>query len=859
MIRFRTASFSLLVLLAASLLSSNLIARQNVPAARNVDTQSKDEADFRINNVRSTSMATPAAALQIPIDKTVAVRGIVLDVDGSPAENAEVWAASTFSAPPLRERVTTDAAGKFVLQLEPGHRWSLSAYLGSSGAKIDSDLKWIDSEKPQQKTPLVANLKAGYDMHCRVLTAESGEPIPEARLYLGDGRVFISDSGGQIKINGLKQGNHPMVMVARGKERRRLMFDNTLRPNGKLNIYLRPAEQLTGVVVDDNNRPIPHAWVDAPASGTAMALDGRCVIADSEGRFIWDGILPGLPYDLSAGKEGYTDVRLTNRGDSPAPDKEIVFRLTAKEAATDSPKKDSNSQPKLPVKLALRDIEGSIFGPDDEPVANAIVRWGATIYEEIEAEVRSDDKGQFKLAGVPARDGYLTVIADQLAPQFEKVSAKDDNVTISLYAGAEVQGQVLSESGDPVFKARIVPVIGSPDPSLCNPFWLTDRATRSDEAGNFKITGLPAMGTQFDFMHDDMTELRNQYLQVGPQVHKVTLGSRGGFRGRLIDSSGKPVRDFRVTLNFPHVSRPDDKDASGFSVTYMRYGNSYTDDEGRFIFGEEVNPGAPYRVTVTAPGYGQASIDRVMATTIHQLKDSKEYVFRLEPAHQLTIQTRDAQNGKPIENAKVWLIDRPYQANGYFSWGYQQYGVPARSTDQSGTVSIDDLALPEATIAVRASGYARQQFEWRNGENEFSVNLIPEASIGGSIHSANGEPVQGLFVSLESLDKQSCFVQLDRSTDGQFQINELPGGWYTITVNDERRDLYTKQILVKNGEHVKLTIKLRLQTGKLLSFKRTVDEARTIDLLDTVEPTVNGKNLSRLTFAEGLERFKAPA
>ena len=106
-----------------SLIAIVLLASVSFAAVANgIGTQDKDEVDFRINNVMSTSMDTPAAALQIPIDKTVAVRGSVFNVDGSPAANAEVWAAAVFSDPPMRERVMTNSAGEFALQLTPGPR-----------------------------------------------------------------------------------------------------------------------------------------------------------------------------------------------------------------------------------------------------------------------------------------------------------------------------------------------------------------------------------------------------------------------------------------------------------------------------------------------------------------------------------------------------------------------------------------------------------------------------------------------------------------------------------------------------------------------------------------------------------------
>ncbi len=75
------------------------------------------DVPWYLNNVVSTSLETPAAALRTSLEETVEVRGTIIDVDGSPAAGAEVWAASLFASPPARERVFTDAQGRFVLRL----------------------------------------------------------------------------------------------------------------------------------------------------------------------------------------------------------------------------------------------------------------------------------------------------------------------------------------------------------------------------------------------------------------------------------------------------------------------------------------------------------------------------------------------------------------------------------------------------------------------------------------------------------------------------------------------------------------------------------------------------------------------
>ena len=798
--------------------------------------QSGRSTPWFINNALSTSLETPGAAQRIPLAETVEVRGKLFDVDGSPAAGAVVWAASLFAEPPLRERVLTDEQGNFTLHLKPllgkSERWSISAYKGSGGAQIEGAQEWIDKPNPKQPKLITAKLANRETMQCRILDSKDRTPIEDARMYLDDGRVFVSSANGTIVIRGLKQSSHRTVVVAAGHERRRVIFDNTLRPDGKLNVYLDRAGRIEGTVVDQSGRAVPSAWIKISGSGSAMALDGRCAIANAKGEFVWDGVPFGKTVrSIGAGAEGYKSTaldQLTVHTDRPT---RVVFRLSrdpeavARPARGNTADKASQNAPGANApnaeSLSQRDLRGTVVGPDGKPVENALVRWGATLYEDVDREQRTNSSGEFKLSGVPDREGYATVIAAPFAPTFARVNKGQSNLEVKLSEGASIGGRVVDLSGDPVSGVHIVPVIASPDPSLCNPYWISERSTTSDNEGRFLIEGVPDAGVTFDFMHSEMSERRNQMLETGKLDHVVKLASRGGFRGRVVDTNGNPVKDFRVTIDFPKNRKPNEP-LKGFSVVYRGIGVTYTDDQGRFAWGDEVAPGAPYRVTVWADGFGNTSIDRIVATSADRLRDSQEHLFTLPSPESLSVKVVDTRDTTPIVGAKVFLINGdPRMDEGRFLWGSDEMWKPFQVTDREGTTTFEQLGFDQATIAIQAPGYASRRFGWRQNVDGYLVSLVPESVVTGTIRSTSGTPLKGLSITLTGKNQSLRWAELHDDTNGQFRFDGLNSGNHSIEVRDERQRIFQSDVHVRAGQTFSLELKIDPKTRKVAAAKRT--------------------------------------
>jgi len=456
-----------------------------------------------INNVLSTATDVPGVAKRVPLRETTVVRGTILGPDGSPAENAEVWAASLFAEPPRRERVLTDQAGRFQLNLAPltgkSERWAISAYLDDASVRISDPMDWIKQPSSKQPKPIFARLVPRGRVTCRVLTAEDRQPISGARMFLGDGRVLASDEEGLIKIGGLKSGGHRSVIIAAGRHRRRVLFDTTMRPDRQLNILLPQAGRIEGEVHDGQGNSIRDAWIKVQGSGSALAMDGRCAVADEEGRFVWDGLLGDqVLYGITAGAEGFEPVRKSNISISLVKPTRIIFRLVKRTERKEGSATPNDAESKISTldkdvtTFAKRNIVGVVVDPNGDPVPNAMVRWGATEYEEVKRASRTTGEGRFELPLVPNRDGYVTVMADEMAPMFHRIEVDRNVALIQLQHGATIGGRVVNSAGEAIASVHVYPVINSPDPDLLNPYWISQRATTTDDLGRFSITGLPS-------------------------------------------------------------------------------------------------------------------------------------------------------------------------------------------------------------------------------------------------------------------------------------------------------------------------------------------------------------------------------
>jgi hypothetical protein len=738
-----------------------------------------------------------------PPSQAVELRGTVLTADGSPAVGATVSAAAVFYKPALRHRTKTDARGQFRFDLQPltgAQRWSVCARLGRQGGEANEALGTVKVDAGKDPAPVVIRMVERGEIRGRVLQAEDDRPIGEVKLFLDSGELLITDAAGRFVAGGLPLKDHSLIPVTPGRVRQYVLFDNSLRPDAELDIRLERGGKIAGSIVDEMGKSIPGAYLSRASSGTALTLNGWDQVCEPDGSFVYDGLyLEKLFYNVEAAAPDYQPKQLWQPLSRPGqPDSAAVFQLNrAVQAGTGKQEPPTSVKAPAVAKLPRRELKGVVVGPKNKPVAGAVVRWGATMYEDTQRQASTDNSGIFQLRDVPDRDGYITIMTEEFAPQFIEVKQGKTELSVSLELGEFARGTVRNSAGRPIEGVEVVPVMASPDPSLCNPLWLTERRTRTDAEGRFLISGLPTVGVRFDFLHEGYSDQRNVVLQLGGQENEIKLVAGGAIRGRVLDPEGKPVRDFRIRLEIPRNLKLGER-AGGYYAGFDWYGVSFTSADGTFVL-SGVPAEAWLRVHALAPGYGQAVVDRVQAKPLDALPPTAGLTLQLTAPHSLQVQVVTEFLQKPVQDAVITLIDEHLALDERFNWGYDNLWGQRGWTDNDGTAAFPKLAFAEATVAVECPGSACQRFGWRRGEKELRVTLVPETVISGIVRK-DGQPLGNYYVRLTSGVGDTYSAAVEPKDLGKFVINQLPAGEYTVEITDERTTLNKQTLTLAAGE-----------------------------------------------------------
>lgn len=138
-----------------------------------------------------------------------------------------------------------------------------------------------------------------------------GQPVAEARVFVGGGRGASSGSGrtdesGSYRIEGIAPGDYTVnVQAAQGMGGRAVSKELRIDGESSLDVDL-PMARLFGVVVDGSTKqPLSDARITANLEGTPSARPGFAT-SDSNGRFFVDDLEPG-PYKLTLRRSGYQE------------------------------------------------------------------------------------------------------------------------------------------------------------------------------------------------------------------------------------------------------------------------------------------------------------------------------------------------------------------------------------------------------------------------------------------------------------------------------------------------------------------------------------------------------------------------
>lgn len=614
-----------------------------------------------------------------------------------------------------------------------------------------------------------------------VVIDDLGEPIEGAQVTIEreDGAlppwIGRSDEEGRFAFDTLHAGAHALRVAAVGHGS---VARSGVEPDGEsLRITLDRVGSIAGRVQDESGQPQPGATVVIAGSGLWPALQ---VESDAEGRFVADGVPPGI-YEIRARHEAL--VAEPRRGLEVSPDTRAFLTFTLRPGAV--------------LTGIVRDADTG------DPVSGAEITAAAEALDAAPRAAVSRDDGTFRLAGLRQVVHRINVFAEGYVPVAALEHSPGEPLEVTLIPGGTLSGivldadhqpiegatlEVLGESDDrqpvsmtgqrgfrsAVFASQLdpsgmaLPVTQGPIPpipllplapaaelGLAVPTRPEERQIAlthvTDEEGRFTIHGIPPGHVQVVARahgHAPATTAR-LYIAAGSTLDdlELVLAPAGTLLGRVIDGREDGVEGVLVEVISDREPHP--------RVTF-------TDETGHFTLDSVVG-----ELTVTARPNGRPAV-RTRATV--EPAGEAEVLLSLEgELHRLYGRTVDAR-GFPVGGAQVTIASL-------------RASTPHRTTVFSaddGTFVADGLPSGPWRLDATAPSYAPSTVDVFDDDDEAQVPLARGASVSGTVlDDFSGDGV-GATVTLVRDDLPPERLRARADGEGAWSIPRARAATWTV-------------------------------------------------------------------------------
>ncbi|MCU7741452.1 carboxypeptidase regulatory-like domain-containing protein, partial [Priestia megaterium] len=707
----------------------------------------------------STVIANETTILNVQLDSLFAtISGTVINAQTStPIAGASVTIRYQSASGPLVVTALTDSLGQFVIRGVTEGEVSAVATAsgfgaqGLSGVVVAGQTLLFNFQLLQQTAIIqgkVTNNATGDDLintRIRVIN-NSGVVIATTQTDI-NGNYFIPD---------LSPGFYQVVALNVNFEAQTQNI--TLVPNqiGIVNFSLlgNPA-RLRGRVIDaETGLPIIGALVEIfDAFGVPIAFG----LTNQEGQYIIEGLPQGL-LSVRVSAPGYTSIT-----------EQIEF------APNQVVEKNFSLTRPSPI---LGTIAGQVVDAStNTPITNARIDI-VNSQGQLVTFVFTNENGQYVVQGLPSdtytvfasASNYIEQQQTALIREGEFVFAPVNFQLSRVTRFGTITGQVTNSKTQQPIQGALVEALNAQGKVVST--------TRTDESGNFTITGLLPGAYTLRVSAEGFTLYTEQVIVTAgdttlvsiPLTPKVNVGAIVGIVTN--SETNQPIQGARVVV------------LNGENVVAV----GYTDEQGNFII--TGIPAGTYIILATAPGFNSES-KSVIVEAGETIPVPPFNLTAISNAGSITGRVIDQRTGKPIQGATVFVLKgRDVVAVGY--------------TDEQGNFIITGIPAGTYTILATANGFKSETQRVNilvNTTEEINITLIPKlTTITGVVCDIKtGARLPNILIEVLDIHKE-FITDLLTDHNGEYTVCELPAGTFNMKASSEDFITELKTITLLPGE-----------------------------------------------------------
>jgi RNA polymerase sigma factor (sigma-70 family) len=419
-------------------------------------------------------------------------------------------------------------------------------------------------------------------------------------------------------------------------------------------------------------------------------------------------------------------------------------------------------------------IEGTVLGPDGQPVTGAAVVYGEENFRTANRipPIKTDAHGRFTLGIAPGTISVITARGAGFGPALQtiRIGPESERVTLKLQPPHRLGGRVVDGAGRAVARATLSVQSWRGSESL-------EQEMTTDSDGRFLWNDAPADEVRVRTYAKGYVQSRDIPVVPGTQ-NQIVMASPTTVKGTVVDAeTGRPISDFSLVEGTVWKA--------GQSLIWQR--NGAVDEQAKktpgsfeFTLSHQVHQ---LRVRVQAQGYLPED-----SGLVAQDGSLHEFSFRLTKADRI----RGAVIGhdsSPAREGFVYLVpagDDLELWNGDMPARQRQRKIHAQVSPQ-GLFTLPPQKEDWMLVALCDAGFAivhRRDFSKEN-----AIRLQPWVRVTGLVKIGT-KPAAELELRLQPADadwpaapgEPRIFRQIDFTTDadGRFQLPRVMPGHYDV-------------------------------------------------------------------------------